>query len=642
MELLNLTLLQWGVFFGVLGAGLVALYFYERARRRLRVSTARFFPRRPAPAVRQRSRRLRQPLSLLLQLLALLLLTLALADLRFGGSALERSHVVVLDASAAMRADGLMEQGRQRALDYLRALPSGDPVMLIRASGLAEVSVGFSRDRRRLEEAIRETAAGWTALDLNQAFEAARDGLRLTLGAPGNVPLRQLEGAGEVSYIGPGRLVAAPLAAESLPYLRYIEVDGDLSDALITRFAAERSPQDASLWSVSLALRNDFEDDRSLRAELTFRGRAIGERTLRTPAHQEAEIEFRVRTRQAGALEVVIDSDDGVAENNRARLELPAPAGLPLEIVTSRPQSFERLLAAAPRIEPSFVAEPSGGAAVVLFDRTTALANLPAAARAIWILPPAEGSPIAAASRTIDAQVAEWALDHPLGRGLRDRDYTPAQALVLTPEAGDVVIARSAAGPLAVGREREGGRRVVLGFDLLADEVAERLASPLLFANAMQWLAPEAFRQETVRAGSPGRVELEIGDFARDEISVRAADGPAPPWIVSEGKLRFWAANVGEYSATTPLAATRLALSLPAAGAEEWTPPEGVLSGVPGGSVDRTRARIWPWLALAAMALLAYDWQRFGRDPSAAIETSAASEAPLSIAPDRGARRDAA
>jgi len=50
-----------------------------------------------------------------------------------------------------------------------------------------------------------------------------------------------VEGAGEVAYVGPGRVVAAPLAAESLPYLRYIEIEGDLADVLITRFVAERS-----------------------------------------------------------------------------------------------------------------------------------------------------------------------------------------------------------------------------------------------------------------------------------------------------------------------------------------------------------------------------------------------------------------
>ena len=69
---------------------LVALYYYDRARQRAVVSTLRFWPRKPAPAVRRRHKTIQQPLSLLLQLLALLLLLLAIADPRpdgLGGTA---------------------------------------------------------------------------------------------------------------------------------------------------------------------------------------------------------------------------------------------------------------------------------------------------------------------------------------------------------------------------------------------------------------------------------------------------------------------------------------------------------------------------------------------------------------------------
>ena len=82
MGLLNLALGQLFGLFLPLAAGLVALYFYDRSRRRVLVSTLRFWPRRPAPAVRQRHKRIQHPLSLALQLIALLLLLLAIADPR--------------------------------------------------------------------------------------------------------------------------------------------------------------------------------------------------------------------------------------------------------------------------------------------------------------------------------------------------------------------------------------------------------------------------------------------------------------------------------------------------------------------------------------------------------------------------------
>ena len=65
----------------------------------------------------------------------MLLLLLAIADFRFGISGgVPRHHVIVLDSSSVMgREDGAwMELARRRALAYLRAIPSGDRVLLVR------------------------------------------------------------------------------------------------------------------------------------------------------------------------------------------------------------------------------------------------------------------------------------------------------------------------------------------------------------------------------------------------------------------------------------------------------------------------------------------------------------------------------
>ena len=113
MDLLNLTLGQFLAVFVPLAGGLVALYFYDRSRRRLVVSTLRFWPRRPAPPKTRRHKKLQQPLSLLLQLLAILLLLLAVADLRlgsFGGP--PRHHVLILETSAWMNATARRRQRR--------------------------------------------------------------------------------------------------------------------------------------------------------------------------------------------------------------------------------------------------------------------------------------------------------------------------------------------------------------------------------------------------------------------------------------------------------------------------------------------------------------------------------------------------
>ena len=63
MGLLNLALAQLLGIFAPIAGLLVALYFYDRSRRRILVSTLRFWPKRPAPATRQRHKRIQHPLS---------------------------------------------------------------------------------------------------------------------------------------------------------------------------------------------------------------------------------------------------------------------------------------------------------------------------------------------------------------------------------------------------------------------------------------------------------------------------------------------------------------------------------------------------------------------------------------------------
>ena len=79
MEFLNLSLGQFIALFGTVAAFSVALYLLDRNRRKLVVSTLRFWvePGKAAPVTRRS--RIQQPFSLLLQLLGMALLLLAIA-----------------------------------------------------------------------------------------------------------------------------------------------------------------------------------------------------------------------------------------------------------------------------------------------------------------------------------------------------------------------------------------------------------------------------------------------------------------------------------------------------------------------------------------------------------------------------------
>src|SRR5574342_207815 len=180
MFLLNLGIGEFLALLGAVSGIVVALYLLDRSRRKLTVATLRFWtPSEQPPEKRTRRRHIQQPFSLILQLLSLLCLLLAIAQLRLGTrDSAGRDHVLILDTSAWMDARSgqgtLMDEARRLALAWGRALPAGDRVMLIRADGLATPATVFESSRAAVEEAIAQSHPGFTALNLDAAFELAR------------------------------------------------------------------------------------------------------------------------------------------------------------------------------------------------------------------------------------------------------------------------------------------------------------------------------------------------------------------------------------------------------------------------------------------------------------------------------------
>src|SRR5437868_7766576 len=165
MYFLNLSFIQFLAVFGSISAISVALYLLDRSRRKVVVSTLRFWVAAEHPAVAARRRRIQQPWSLLLQLVSMALLVLAIGQLRLGTPAQAgRDHVIVLDTSSWMAGRSgnrtLMDVARDRARQYLKALPASDRVMLVRADAMATPATSFEEDRKKVEAAIAGTQPG--------------------------------------------------------------------------------------------------------------------------------------------------------------------------------------------------------------------------------------------------------------------------------------------------------------------------------------------------------------------------------------------------------------------------------------------------------------------------------------------------
>jgi hypothetical protein len=633
MHLLNLTLAQFLVVFGSVAAVTIALYLLDRSRRRQVVATLRFWMAAEQPPVITRRRRIQQPWSLLLQLLSIALLLLAIAQLRLGPQAgTPRDHVLVLDTSAWMAASTgqrtLMDEAREKALAYIRALPSGDRVMLVRADGLTTPATAFEPDRKKLAAAIADSIPGATALNLDQALAFAR-----------RIQSQEGRRAGEIVVVGSGMLgvrenLGAP--APELPNLRTIPVAGDVFNTGLRKLGTRRSAKDPEVWEIHAGVRNYGTRPRTVTLALGFgaaRGGsavAVGARRLTLAPGQEQEIAFEYRTRAAGILEARLLPGDDFPADDRAAIELPAEPVLAVSVYSNQPDLLRPVLAASPRVNATFLPpsayKPADGSQLTILDRFQP--PVPPEVDAIWIDPPAGGSPIPVRTRVSNAQFERWRHDDPLARGLRTRDFRLDAASVFQAAPGDVAIGEVGDGPVIVARPGK-PKTAAFGFHPALSPLRYELATPLLFANILRWMNPEIFRQSELAGGSVGAVRLNLEDgVGAADVRVLHESGDPVPFTLRDGALNFFTGDPGTVRVLAGDREYVYSLTLPQLWETSWEPPQGVKQGVPAASGGPGAMELWYWLALLGAAGLLVEWYLYGRFSRGAVPRQSPAAAP--------------
>ena len=166
-------------------------------------------------------------------------------------------------------------------------------------------------------------------------------------------------------------------------------------------------------------------------------------------------------------------------------------------------------------------------------------------------------------------------------------------------------------GLILAGEERS--RRVVLiGFDLTQSDLPLKVEFPILLANAAAWLAGRdtPANERTVRTGQPvvirtAQASAAINLPSGDEQTVTARDGT----IAFADTLR---AGLYQVKDAPPFAASLLSES------ESNTAPRDSIktrAGEVSGQAEtfKTEREAWRWLALAALAVLAFEWWVYHR-----------------------------
>jgi len=605
MFLVNLTLVQLAAILGTVSLGVVALYLWDRSRRRVKVATLRFWTASATAAEVKHRKRIRQPWSLLLQLLGIALLLLAVAQPRWGSRGVsERDHVLLLDTSAwmAARSSGraLIDEARELARAYVRGMPSGDRLMLVRADALPTPVTPFESNRAALEQAIAESKPGATALNLEQAIDFA-------------IRARALQGGGggEIIYVGPGR--AKQLPSADVPGLRVIPVTAAVANCGLRSIGMRRSASDPDIWEILVAVRNYGRARRQVTVSLTFGGAPVGTRTLAIDAGSTETAAFKHRSRAGGWLEARLGPSDDFEGNHSATIEVPARRALRVIVYTEEPELFRPLFPAGTDVDavfrPPLQYSAAADADIVVLDRFSPAVRPQSSS--IWIEPPGN-APVGMRGHAGAAALTRWRGDHPLGAGLRTRDVRLASAQPLQPAADDVVIVESDRGPLAVARDGP-VKTVVLGFHPMRGEMRFELATPLLFVNMLRWMQPDTFRRTELTAASVGDVTVDVAGESGD-VHVLDASGRELPHTRDGNSVRFFVGSPGTVRVTSGDSESMHSLVLPELAETEWTAPQGATRGLPRFTeLGPGFVELWPWLALAGLVALAVEWMLYGR-----------------------------
>ena len=148
---------------------------------------------------------------------------------------------------------------------------------------------------------------------------------------------------------------------------------------------------------------------------------------------------------------------------------------------------------------------PDPHADVIVLDQFAPQLRLPKPA-ALWIAPPRGRSPVPVKSVVESAVIKNWHADAALEAGLRAKEMRIANAEIFETFEGDTAIASASEGALVVVRPKT----AVIGFDPLQGDLKFELTTPLLFADLLRWLSPEAFRLLELSAGQVGAASVPL------------------------------------------------------------------------------------------------------------------------------------
>jgi Ca-activated chloride channel homolog len=588
-----------------------------------------------------------------------------------------RSVVILLDASASMKAmDGdegntetRLAAAKVKAKRLIDSMGGGDVAMIMKVDGQATPMSRFSSDRPMLNRIVDGVEASDTPADLTRALGAAADALRdrknplIVVISDGAYPEQQL---GLVTWDGKATPAPAPAAAKKDPRspadwnaknlatvdltnldVRYLPVGKKSENVGIVAFNVRRYIANKAAYEVYIEVQN-FGAEPANRQLALYNGEtavdinkiqlAPGQRVkkiyTKLPANADNKLRASLRPGEGAG------SSDVFALDDQAFALLPARKKQKVLLVTIDNLFLEGALLVYDNIDERKVQPDeyeknpaiADGFDVVIFDDYTPKVLPPAPASLLFFHPSGPDSPIAIGREIAAPHITEIDEGHPVMRWVSMSDVYMDKTLVFAPDArkGESTVAFSVRDSV-IAAKRDGKRKILaFGFSLpslgrdSATDLPLRVAFPMLLVNTLDWFAgDQTDLLTTYSTGARERVPLD-GVVGATAAEVKGPDGALTQTPVIDGLATFYASRVGYYDvaakgvAGATMARIELAANLASPGESDIAPSTELLLG--GKKLEEPEAfaithsrKLWTYLILLAMALIAMEWVTYHR-----------------------------
>jgi len=523
----------WPIAWSFLGLALPIILFYLiRQRLRVKSVTTLLFWENLVPKVHNLPlwRRLRRLISLLLQLLLLALIVIAVArPILPGQSTVASSVVLILDPSVTMAAKSGVgtrwQDATNTALRRIDAMGFGDEATIILAGDPPKVLSPWTGRRGDLRQVIAEAKIAPAVSDIRPALRLAQN---LVLSHPG----ASIELISDTVW-------TVPPEKGALDNMKLDLIGSSVPNSGITLFSARPLPAGAGEYQ--LAIKIEQNTTAPINGELTImqNGQLMDVLQVTVPPGQPWQKFWRAQSMDAVDFEAKWkpQGEDDFPADQEATAHLDAVREIKATLV-SPPNPFlevalgSQTLVKAQRVFPA--PAPGDAADLTIFNGVVPPAGW-TGKNTVLINPPQSGFWGERVGPNDKPLVSESDKDAPLMRFAEVSDVQLHTATEFKPAPRAHVSVDSFGKPLIFGHWESEPRWLVIAFDLDQSDFVFRTAFPILCANMVQALRPDAV---TDTANVPGPVATQLKQMASTSGSSAKMENTTPRhwWLA----IPFW------------------------------------------------------------------------------------------------------